>query len=193
MAETFKLTGILEALDERVEKDTITLGDIVDTFSSRGFGPVVLLPGLIALLPTGGIPGVPSFCGIFIALMAIQLVIGRRSPWLPNVISERGISHERWHRITDRAKPWTQRIDHLIKPRLEWLTGELAQRLLALLMVVLGLGMIPLELLPFAAALPALAIVSMALGLTAGDGLLMLIGLLVTVGGGIGLIFMLLG
>ncbi|WP_110687863.1 exopolysaccharide biosynthesis protein [Salinicola aestuarinus] len=189
MSDKLNLTDILETLDERVEDDTITLGDIVETFDSRGFGPVFLLPALIAALPTGGVPGVPSLCGIFIALMAIQLVLGRRSPWLPRMLSERGISHDRWHRVTERIKPWTRRVDKLLKPRLEWLMGEVAQRLLALLLVVLGLGMIPLELLPFAAAIPALAIVSMALGLTAGDGLLMLIGLLVTLSGAAGLAF----
>ncbi|WP_110689498.1 exopolysaccharide biosynthesis protein [Salinicola endophyticus] len=187
MAERLKLTAIFETLDERVEDDTITLGDIVETFNARGFGPVVLIPGLIALLPTGGVPGVPSLCGIFIALMAIQLVFGRRSPWLPRRLAQRGVSHARWHRITARAKPWTQRIDRLLQPRLTWLLGTLTQRLLALLMMLLGLSMMPLELLPFAAALPALVIVVMALGLTAGDGLMMLLGLLITLGGGIGL------
>lgn len=187
MSERMKLTDILETLDRQVEDETITLQDIVDTFNARGFGPVVLLPALIALLPTGGVPGVPSLCGIFIALMAIQLVVGRRSPWLPGTLAERGISHDRWHRVTQRAKPWTRRIDRFLAPRLPWLMGDMTQRLLALLMVVLGLGMMPLELLPFAAAIPALAIVIMALGLTAGDGLMMLIGLGITVAGGIGI------
>ncbi|WP_353979177.1 exopolysaccharide biosynthesis protein [Salinicola endophyticus] len=187
MAERLKLTAIFDTLDERVEDDTITLGDIVETFNSRGFGPVVLIPGLIALLPTGGVPGVPSLCGIFIALMAVQLVLGRRAPWLPRRLARRGISHARWHRIAARAKPWTRRIDRLLQPRLTWLLGSLTQRLLALLMTLLGLSMMPLELLPFAAALPALAIVVMALGLTAGDGLMMLAGLLITLGGGLGL------
>ncbi|WP_110600938.1 exopolysaccharide biosynthesis protein [Salinicola lusitanus] len=187
MSERMKLTDILETLDQQVEDETITLQDIVDTFNARGFGPVVLLPALIALLPTGGVPGVPSLCGIFIALMAIQLVFGRRSPWLPGTLAERGISHERWHRVTQRVRPWTRRIDRFLAPRLSWLMGDVTQRLLALLMVVLGLGMMPLELLPFAAAIPALAIVIMALGLTAGDGLMMLIGLAITVAGGVGL------
>ncbi|MDH4572751.1 exopolysaccharide biosynthesis protein [Salinicola acroporae] len=187
MSERMKLTDILETLDDQVEDETITLQDIVDTFNARGFGPVVLLPALIALLPTGGVPGVPSLCGIFIALMAIQLVFGRRSPWLPGTLAERGISHERWHRVTQRVRPWTRRIDRFLAPRLSWLMGDVTQRLLALLMVVLGLGMMPLELLPFAAAIPALAIVIMALGLTAGDGLMMLIGLAITVAGGIGI------
>lgn len=185
MPEQLKLTDIIETLDRQVDGDTISLQDIVDTFNSRGFGPVVALPGLIALLPTGAVPGVPSLCGIFIALIAIQLVMGRKSPWLPRRLRERGIEHDRWHRLIQRVRPWTQRIDHLLKPRLQWLTGRTAQRLLALLMVCLGLVMIPLELLPFAAALPALAIVVMALGLTAGDGLMMLIGLVVILGGGV--------
>jgi len=188
MSKRLKLTDIFETLDRQVEDDTITLQDVIDTFNSRGFGPVVLLPALIAVLPTGGVPGVPSACGIFIALMSIQLVFGRKSPWLPKALGERGVSHDRWHHVTQRAKPWTRRIDRFLQPRLSWLLGDITRRLLALLMVVLGLGMIPLELLPFAAAIPALAIAIMALGLTAGDGLMMLIGLVITLAGGAGIV-----
>ena len=43
MSERLQLTDILETLDRQVEDDKITLQDIVDTFNSRGFGPVVLL------------------------------------------------------------------------------------------------------------------------------------------------------
>ena len=84
-----------------------------------------------------------------------------------------------------RVRPWTQRFDRLLKPRLPMLVNALAQRLIALLTVLLALAMIPLELLPFASAIPALAIVLMGLGLTAGDGLLTLVGLLVVVAGAI--------
>nr|WP_297458143.1 exopolysaccharide biosynthesis protein [uncultured Halomonas sp.] len=185
MAERMALTGLLEQLDAADTGRKIRLRDIVDIFESRGFGPLLVIPALIVLLPTGAVPGVPTLCGLFIAMVAVQLVLGKRSPWLPRRLSKRGFSHDKLHQGVMRVRPWTQRFDRLLKPRLPMLINALAQRLIALLTVLLALAMIPLELLPFASAIPALAIVLMGLGLTAGDGLLTLVGLLVVVAGAI--------
>lgn len=181
MAERMTLTGLLERLDEADTGKKIRLRDIVEIFQARGFGPLLVIPALIVLLPTGAVPGVPTLCGLFIAMVAIQLALGKRSPWLPRRLGERGFSHAKLHKGLTRVRPWTQRFDRLLKPRLPMLINALSQRLIALLTVLLALAMIPLELLPFASAIPALAIILMGLGLTAEDGLLTLVGLLVVV------------
>jgi len=182
MESRTSLTQLLETLDEANGGKTIRLQDVVETFRSRGFGPLITLPALIALLPTGAIPGVPSLCGMFITLIAVQQLCGRRSPWLPKKLRERGVSHAKLHRAVAWARPWTQRIDRLLAQRLTILQQPAAHRLVAVIVMVLALGMIPLELLPFAAALPALAITILGLGMAADDGLLLLVGLLVTLG-----------
>ncbi|MCK0715441.1 exopolysaccharide biosynthesis protein [Chromohalobacter sarecensis] len=176
------LTQLLETLDDANDGKTIRLQDVVETFRSRGFGPLITLPALLALLPTGGVPGVPTLCAVFIVLMAVQQLLGRQSPWLPRKLRERGISHDKLHRTVKRVRPWTQRIDKLLAQRLDILLQPVARRLIAVLVIVLALGMIPLELLPFAAAMPALVITVIGLGMTADDGLLLLIGLLLTLG-----------
>ncbi|KXS36923.1 MAG: exopolysaccharide synthesis protein ExoD [Halomonadaceae bacterium T82-2] len=179
MAERMTLTQLLDGMDDANAGRTIHLQDIIDTFASRGFGPLLVAPALIAALPTGAIPGVPTLCGLFIATVAGQLALDKRSPWLPRRLRERGIDHDRLHAVVTRLRPWTQRFDRLLKVRLRALVNPVSRRLIALLAVLLGLSMMPLELLPFAAALPALAIVLMGLGLAAEDGLLMLFGLAV--------------
>jgi len=179
MAERMTLTQLLDGMDDANTGRTIHLQDIIDTFASRGFGPLLVAPALIAALPTGAIPGVPTLCGLFIATVAGQLALGKRSPWLPRRLRERGIDHDRLHAVVTRLRPWTQRFDRLLKVRLRALVNPVSRRLIAALAVLLGLSMMPLELLPFAAALPALAIVLMGLGLAAEDGLLMLFGLAV--------------
>ncbi|WP_136067540.1 exopolysaccharide biosynthesis protein [Modicisalibacter radicis] len=179
MARRMALTGLLDQLDEVECGSRIRLQDIVDNFASRGFGPLLVLPALIALLPTGMIPGIPTLCGLFIVFVASQLALGKPSPWLPRRLRERGFSHERFHQAVDRLRPWTQRFDRLLKPRLQALTEPLPRRLVAALAALLALSMIPLELLPFAAAIPALAIALLGLGLAAEDGLLIVIALAV--------------
>ena len=77
---------------------------------------------------------------------------------MPRKLRERGISHDKLHRSVERVRPWTRRIDRLLAQRLDILLQPVARRFIAVLVIALALAMIPLELLPFAAAMPALAI-----------------------------------
>lgn len=169
------LTDILEQIRESTSDQAIELGDVVKQLQSRGFGPILLAPALIALLPTGAIPGVPSACGIMIFLVAIQMVFGQTHPWLPKKLKQLEFSRERFTKATSQAKPYTQKIDRWLRPRLNFLTDEPFNRITALACALIGLAMIPLELVPFAAAVPALAIALAAIALSTKDGILMVI------------------
>ena len=79
--------------------------------------------------------------------------------------------------------PWAKKIDYLIKLRLTRLTTDKAQRITAVLTTLLGLSMVPLELVPMGAGIPAWVLIIMALGFTGRDGLLILLSFLVAVGG----------
>ncbi|WP_158773128.1 exopolysaccharide biosynthesis protein [Cobetia sp. L2A1] len=172
------LTGLLEELDREIEGD-ISLGAILKHFNSRGFGPLLVLPALLVLLPTGAIPGVPTTCALFIVLIAGQLLLGYRTPWLPKRLAQFSFAHARLSHGVQRARPWTRRIDRLLKPRLGFMTRGLAYRGIALLAILLATTMVPLELVPFAAAIPAVTLLLLGLGLVGEDGLVILFALLV--------------
>ncbi|MBR9790503.1 MAG: exopolysaccharide biosynthesis protein [Gammaproteobacteria bacterium] len=69
-------------MDDLLDKTTgeVSVGDVVNKFESRGFGPFLLLPALIALLPTGAIPGVPSICGVTLCIICLQMAFGDEHP-----------------------------------------------------------------------------------------------------------------
>ena len=73
MADTPKnVCGILERLTEiGDEKDRASIGNIVEAFGSRSYGPVLLVPALIGISPVGGIPGVPTFLALTLLLIAV--------------------------------------------------------------------------------------------------------------------------
>ena len=176
--DTATLTGLLHSLDSDREGQQLTLGEVVQVIGKRGFGPLMLVLALIAILPTGAVPGVPTICGLSIALIAVQLALGKRAPWLPRRLRRLSIKRETFGRVAQRVTPWTRRVDQLVRPRLVWLTEGVAVRVVGLICVGLALCMPPLELLPFAAALPAGGIVLLGLGLTGKDGLWVLLGLI---------------
>ncbi|MCC4310005.1 exopolysaccharide biosynthesis protein [Alcanivorax marinus] len=171
------LTDILQELADRPDTRRLSLVTLVDTMQGRGFGPLLLVPALIVVLPTGALPGVPTLCALLIVLVAGQLVVGRRVPWLPARLRRVDFDRDRFRAMVDKARPWTERLDRLLKPRLAWLTRWPFNRVGALACLLLAVAMIPLELVPFAAAIPALIILLYALALAAHDGVLAVLGL----------------
>ncbi|MGE0828195.1 MAG: exopolysaccharide biosynthesis protein [Hyphomonadaceae bacterium] len=75
------------------------------------------------------------------------------------------------------ARPWAQRIDRVLKPRLTFLATAPFVFLIALACIAAALVTFPLGLIPFAPLAPGFAIVFFGLGMTARDGLFLALGL----------------
>ena len=174
MSRTLNITQTLDKLLDDSDGKAISIDDVVSSLESRGFGPLLLAPALIAFLPTGAIPGIPSVCGILIFLVAIQRLIGKKHPWVPSKLRDVDFDRERFIKGLDWVRPWTEKIDKLFRPRLTFLFSPLMSWIIAALCVVFGLLMIPLELVPMAAAAPALAIILAAIGLSTRDGIFLI-------------------
>jgi hypothetical protein len=143
------------------------------------------------MLPTGGIPGVPSVCGVLIFLIAIQGLMGKSSPWVPKRLRRLAVKQQALTAMTERAMPVAQRLDRWFRPRLVVLTRAPVSQVVALICAVSGLAMIPLELVPFASGIPALAVTLVAIGMSTRDGaMVVLAALAIAAGGGL---FTLLG
>ena len=110
----------------------------------------------------------------------INALVGRDDPWIPRRLKRIGFEKEKAKRVRDKFGNWLRRIDKLVSTRAEWAAGSGAQWLAALFCIGLSVLMVPLEAIPFAVALPAAAIMFFGLGLTARDGILMILGFIVT-------------
>jgi len=171
------LTDILVKLADEPDGGELSLVSVVETMQGRGFGPLLLAPTLVVLLPTGAIPGVPTLSALLIMLVAGQLAFGKRTPWVPGRLRQVSFERKKFRAAVARVRPWTERIDRLLKPRLRALTVWPFNRIGAALCLLLAAAMVPLELVPFAAAVPALIIAFYALALAAHDGALALFSL----------------
>ncbi|WP_020210973.1 exopolysaccharide biosynthesis protein [Gilvimarinus chinensis] len=170
------LTTTIEQIEEAENGEKIHVGNVIDAFSSRGFGPLLLLPALITFLPTGGIPGVPAVCGVIMILIASQLLLGRSQPWIPSRLAQLGVEREKFVHLLDKSKGFTKKVDKLIRPRFQFLTTSIAIRCEAVVIIALAASLIPLGPIPFAAAVPSGILVLISLGIVSQDGLLILIG-----------------
>jgi hypothetical protein len=168
------LTGVMDRIEEDTEsKDRVRVEDLFEAFSGRLFGPLLVLPGLALLTPLGGVPMLPAGVGVFVALLSVQRVFGRTEPWVPRRLRERWIERERVVKAFGKVRPWTRRVDRVIRPRLTVLTEGRAEVFAAVLATTLGLSIPVVGLVPFAAAAPGAGIALIGLALIARDGVLM--------------------
>jgi hypothetical protein len=171
-----QLAGWLESGGEK------TVGELIEFFEKKSFAILfVLLLGVPALpLPTGGVTHVLEAIAI---LLALQLVVGRETIWLP----------QRWRRrrIADGSGRFVQRLLKVIRwlerfsrPRLPWLFDHRLSNVVFGAVVTVGSAAAFLAP-PFSAldTLPALGVVLVSLGVLLEDVAVVLAGLAIGTGG----------
>lgn len=152
---------------------TISLGELIDRLGERAYGLLLVVLALGNFIP--GPPGMGALFGIPIAILAGFMVIGRRVPRLPRVVVDRRIERARALRTLERLTPWLVWVEALFRPRLEFLTRGLFERIVGLVILALALAItlpIPLTNWP-----PAIAVIVLALAMLERDGVLILVGL----------------
>lgn len=154
---------------------------IVESLGTRSFGPLLLVTGLVTLAPiVGDIPGVPTVIGVLVALVAVQLLLGRDHFWLPDWILNRRVQRGRALRVLDWTRPVARFLDRISRRRLVAITQGVGLRLVAIACIVIAGAMPLLELIPFSANAAGAALTLFGLSLVAGDGLLAGLGLILT-------------
>jgi hypothetical protein len=170
------LHDILDDIEGLAEDEgKVDVKSLLESFQARSFGPVLVLLGILSMSPLGAVPGIPVVLAGMVILWAGQILIGRSHPWTPEFLHSIEISEDQVGKFRDKAEPATEFVDNWVKPRLKWAVGDVSEYLIAALSIALALLMIPLELVPFAVAIPAGALVLLGLALMAKDGILTLI------------------
>jgi hypothetical protein len=176
---------VVEGLETDLDDGSsrISVDEVVTALNDRGFGVLCALIGALAAIPIiGGLPGVTLLTAILTLLIAGQYVAGRRKLWIPSALGRLSIEWTRFEKGLTAVRPYLQRVDRLIEPRLGWLVrGDRERRLIAGTMCVLALTMFPLAVIPWGVFPSALAITAFGIAITGRDGAFALAGYALTV------------
>jgi hypothetical protein len=169
-SQTARLSDELEHWlnDEASEK---TLGGLVETFGDKSFAILfVVLLGVPALpIPTGGATHVFE---VIAALAALQLIVGRRTVWLPKRWQGLGLGGERQQKFLNSLMRFIRRLERFSRPRLAFVFHHRLSDVGFGLIVIAGSAaafVAP----PFSGldTLPALGVVLVSLGVLLEDAL----------------------
>jgi hypothetical protein len=160
-----------------------TLGALVDAFGEKSFAIVfVVLLGLPALpLPTGGATHVFE---IIAALLALELIVGRRQVWLPQRWQRLKLGGDKQQRFISGLTRLIRRLERLSRPRLVFLFDHRLFKVVFGVLVLAGTAgafFAP----PFTGldTVPALGVVILSLGVLLEDFLIVVVGVVIGIAG----------
>ena len=178
------LEAIIDEAIEAADGDSISLRGLLAAWGDRSYGPLFVILGFIAGTPLAIVPGAAALVAVVIILLALQMVVGFRYPWMPEFLMAKTIAVEKVRHAQQQSLPYMKAIDRFITQRMTWAVNAVMRRIAAFLVLIISILMIPLDAVPFIVAAPAWTVVLFGLALTARDGLLLLVA--VAASGGVG-------
>lgn len=182
MPKPSSLTEVLDAIDAAAHESTrVSFGDLLEAVGRRSFGPLLILAGLVILAPViGDIPGVPTATAVFVILIAVQIVAGRDSFWLPDFLLDRSVRSRKLAKPIRKLRKPAGFLDKLFKPRLKMLLAEPVVRGLALTCLLISVVMPVLDFIPFSANAGGAVLLCFGVAIVVRDGLMVIVGGIVT-------------
>ncbi len=171
------LKTLLRSVCTQTTGETVSVRDLLNAVGRRAYGPVLSLLGLVAISPLTLLPGANSLVAIIILLLSLQMAFGQPAPWLPPRLVEVTFPRELMIQAVEKAEPYVDRVDRIMRPRLVFLTRPPFLQGLALLSALAALVTIPLSIIPHGPVIPSLAVLLLGLAITARDGLVVVLGL----------------
>lgn len=171
-----RTSEVLRELTEG-EGERVTFRDILSGLRHRAFGFTLLIFALPCCLPMP--PGIPTVCGIALVIIALNLIAARQRLWLPSAIADKSVTRADLRRMVGRVVPYLARLEKVCKPRLGVVTEPVGKILIGI--VILALGFIMILPIPLLGNMPpGFAASVIAIGMTERDGLIVLLGTVVS-------------
>ena len=166
-----RISEILDSIASSRRK-TVAVQDVLEAFGDRAFGALMFVFAAPAALPMP--PGVSAILGAPLLFITAQLMVGRRTLWLPKVIADRHMKLNDFVSLMEKLSPYLTWLERRLRPRLTFLYNPWSDRLIGA--VCLALAIIIILPIPFTHMAPALALAAFGLGVAEKDGVLGLVG-----------------
>jgi hypothetical protein len=157
---------VLQEVIRQAPAEYVTVGWLTSALQRHSFGIIMLCLGLLATTPVGS-----SLPGFVLAIMAVQLVVGRTEPVFPHFVMTRRLPTTQLLRLACRAIQVLNYLEKAVHPR--WpRTFEVAKRAVGVIVLLMVLILL-LTPMPLSNVAPAMVISMISLAYVEEDGLLL--------------------
>lgn len=180
---TQNVSEILKQFVENHKDDKIPFGSLVDAFKERGFGILLMLFASIPALPLPAPPGITTLLALPIFILAIQMALGKRVPWLPKWLRKKHFKRSTLLKVSEKMGSILAFFEKFLHPRLLYMSNRFGEKMIGFVALICSISVaMPF---PFTNTVPSMGVFIMSLGLLERDGLIIKAGMIV---GGIGII-----
>lgn len=178
MKDNFGLYDALDGMFAGARESVLTLDEFLVGLQGRSYAFAILALNVPNCIPTG-IPWLSTITGVPMLFLLAQFFAGQPVPSLPKVIGRRGLSRGKLQVFLARARRSIRWLEDTVHARREaWVNGM--PRRLLLLAWSLDILLLALPI-PFDNLFPAWAILFFCLALIEDDGVMAMLGWLLTV------------
>ncbi len=175
-----RMSAALASAEAAVRDPAVTLRELLALLGEQG---LLVFCGVLAapfLLPVT-VPGMSTVLGLPMLLIGFAVMVSR-VPWMPQRLLHYSLPAATVRLVLARVRGWSERFEHLVRPRLLGLSGGRAINALngALIIFAVLLLMAPIPLVPFVNSIPALAVMLLCFGMAERDGAVIALGYVVT-------------
>lgn len=155
-----------------VRRKTVAVSDVLEAFGDRAFGALMFVFAAPLALPMP--PGASAILGAPLLFITAQWMVGRKTLWLPKIVTERTMSRSDFATMLEKVTPFLAWLEGHLRRRLSFLYGRVFDRLTGLMCLILAFVVfLPI---PFGNMLPSFALAVFGLGLAERDGVAALVG-----------------
>lgn len=163
---------------EPVTEPDAPLGAIVDRLDERAFGLLLILLCLPCIPPFVYV--LPQIVSVPMLALAVQMAAGRQAPWMPEKFRSRRFALNEFSKVLDICERYVRWFEKIARPRFPAVTGRTGVRIVGALTIIPCLSiMLPLI---GTNTVPSIGIAISSLGLIQRDGLLVVLGLVISLG-----------
>lgn len=171
------ISDVLDKLERVALGDKVSVAKIVDALGHASFASLLLVFSLISTSPASAIPGVTAVVAVIAFILVVQMMVGRKSVWLPDLITKRRLDTDKLQKGIRWLRPAVRRIEKVLRPRMAFLFHRPWLWLPMILVLGLTLFMPFMEVVPTSGSIASAVIACFAAGLLTRDGILLLIAL----------------
>lgn len=167
------LLQTIEAMAESAPAEGFSLREIFDQLDESAFGAGLFLLALPCCIPF--LYGVPQVVSLPMMALAMQMVMGRERPWMPEKMAGRRIDKAGLTKMSAGGRKWLGWVEKIVRPRLSGITGKRSERIIGAFLVVFCASiLLPI---PMTNTVPGFGVAIASFGLMQKDGLMVLGGL----------------
>src|SRR6266511_3955318 len=165
---------VLQEVIRQAPAGYVTVGWLTSTLHRHSFGIIMLCLGLLATTPVGS-----TVPGLILAIMAVQVIVGRAEPAFPHFIMTRRLPTKQLLRLGGRAIHVLKYLEKVVHPR--WpMTFEVAKHAVGVMVLLLTVVLL-LTPVPLSNVAPAMVISLISLAYVEEDGLVLSVGFLAAI------------